>query len=169
MVEGPPRARWSRLVDLLESWVAATGEDVDRRLRAATAPADPLDRDRGRARPAAAPRLRRRRDHPAASPPSREPGAIRVVTSDRWLADRVHAAGATVEPAAAFRTQLEEPLMAPVTRYARSGGASIAYQVVGEGALDLLFLPGWISQIEQLWEAPAHAALPRAACRASAG
>ena len=37
----------------------------------------------------------------------------------------------------------------------RSGDASIAYQVAGEGPLDLLFLPGWISQIEQLWEAPA--------------
>jgi class 3 adenylate cyclase len=46
--------------------------------------------------------------------------------------------------------------MAPVTRYARSGEASIAYQVVGEGPLDMLFLPGWISQIEQLWEAPAN-------------
>jgi class 3 adenylate cyclase len=45
--------------------------------------------------------------------------------------------------------------MAPVTRYARSGEASIAYQVVGERGLDLLFLPGWISQIEQLWESPA--------------
>ncbi len=43
----------------------------------------------------------------------------------------------------------------PATRYASSGNASIAYQVAGEGRLDLLFLPGWISQIEQLWEAPA--------------
>jgi class 3 adenylate cyclase len=45
--------------------------------------------------------------------------------------------------------------MAPLTRYARSGEASIAYQVVGDGALDLLFLTGWISQVEQLWELPA--------------
>jgi pimeloyl-ACP methyl ester carboxylesterase len=43
----------------------------------------------------------------------------------------------------------------PTTRYARSGDATIAYQVAGEGALDLLFLPGWISQIEQLWDASA--------------
>jgi class 3 adenylate cyclase len=43
----------------------------------------------------------------------------------------------------------------PTTRYARSDGASIAYQVVGDGPLDLLFLPGWISQVEQLWELPA--------------
>lgn len=45
--------------------------------------------------------------------------------------------------------------MVPTTRYARSGDATIAYQVAGEGALDLLFLPGWISQIEQLWEGAA--------------
>jgi class 3 adenylate cyclase len=46
--------------------------------------------------------------------------------------------------------------MAPTTRYARSGEASIAYQVVGEGGLDLLFLTGWLTQLEQLWEAPAN-------------
>jgi pimeloyl-ACP methyl ester carboxylesterase/class 3 adenylate cyclase len=46
--------------------------------------------------------------------------------------------------------------LTPTTRYARSGEASIAYQVVGEGSLDILFLPGWISQVEQLWEAPAQ-------------
>src|ERR1700760_3917197 len=46
-------------------------------------------------------------------------------------------------------------LMAPVTRYARSGDASIAYQVIGDGRLDVLFMTGWISQIEQLWELPA--------------
>jgi class 3 adenylate cyclase len=45
--------------------------------------------------------------------------------------------------------------MAPATRYARSGDASIAYQVIGDGPLDLLFLPGWISQVEQIWELPA--------------
>ncbi len=45
--------------------------------------------------------------------------------------------------------------MLPTTRYARSGEATIAYQVAGEGMLDLLFLPGWISQIEQLWDSSA--------------
>jgi class 3 adenylate cyclase/pimeloyl-ACP methyl ester carboxylesterase len=47
-------------------------------------------------------------------------------------------------------------MVSPTTRYARSGDASIAYQVVGDGGLDLLFLTGWITQIEQLWEAPAN-------------
>jgi class 3 adenylate cyclase/pimeloyl-ACP methyl ester carboxylesterase len=45
--------------------------------------------------------------------------------------------------------------MAPTTRYARSGEASIAYQIVGEGPIDLLFLPGWISHVEQGWESQA--------------
>jgi class 3 adenylate cyclase len=45
--------------------------------------------------------------------------------------------------------------MIPTTRYARSDDATIAYQVTGEGALDLLFMTGWISQVEQLWESPA--------------
>ncbi len=42
--------------------------------------------------------------------------------------------------------------MRPVTRYTRSGDASIAYQVAGEGRLDVLFMTGWVSQVEQLWE-----------------
>jgi predicted RNA-binding protein with PIN domain len=36
-----------------------------------------------------------------------QPGAVRVVTSDNFLADRAHAAGAAVEPAGRFREQLE--------------------------------------------------------------
>jgi pimeloyl-ACP methyl ester carboxylesterase len=45
--------------------------------------------------------------------------------------------------------------MVPTTRYVRSGDTTIAYQLAGEGKLDLLFLPGWISQIEQLWDSSA--------------
>ncbi len=37
-----------------------------------------------------------------------EPQAVRVVTSDRWLADRAYAAGASVEPAAPFRSLIED-------------------------------------------------------------
>jgi hypothetical protein len=36
-----------------------------------------------------------------------EPGTIRVVTSDNWLADRAHAAGAAVHPANSFRAEIE--------------------------------------------------------------
>jgi class 3 adenylate cyclase/pimeloyl-ACP methyl ester carboxylesterase len=46
--------------------------------------------------------------------------------------------------------------MVPRTRYTQSGNASIAYQVVGDGPLDLLFVTGWVTQLEQLWESPAN-------------
>ncbi|MGZ4251629.1 MAG: adenylate/guanylate cyclase domain-containing protein [Solirubrobacteraceae bacterium] len=40
------------------------------------------------------------------------------------------------------------------TKYARSGGVHIAYQVVGHGPLDLVDVPSWISQVEHYWEEP---------------
>ena len=40
------------------------------------------------------------------------------------------------------------------TRYARSGDLSIAYQVVGDGPFDLVYVPGWVSNIELMWEEP---------------
>jgi class 3 adenylate cyclase len=39
-------------------------------------------------------------------------------------------------------------------RYARSGGASIAYQVVGEGDRDLVFVPDFCSNLVYAWESP---------------
>jgi class 3 adenylate cyclase len=42
----------------------------------------------------------------------------------------------------------------PETRYARSGSVNIAYQVVGEGSMDLVFVFGWISNVELAWEEP---------------
>ena len=47
--------------------------------------------------------------------------------------------------------------MTPETRYAKSGDLNIAYQVVGEGPFDLLYVPGWISNIELMWDDPAQA------------
>lgn len=49
--------------------------------------------------------------------------------------------------------------MKPKTRYAKSGGVSIAYQVFGQGPLDLVYVPGWISHVEYTWEQPACAHL----------
>jgi pimeloyl-ACP methyl ester carboxylesterase len=45
----------------------------------------------------------------------------------------------------------------PETRYTKSGDVNIAYQVVGHGDLDLVYVPGWISNVELMWEEPAHA------------
>src|SRR5947209_8456011 len=51
--------------------------------------------------------------------------------------------------------------MAPETKYARSGELHIAYQVTGEGPVDLLWVPTWIWQIEHVWEEPGVARLFR--------
>jgi pimeloyl-ACP methyl ester carboxylesterase len=47
----------------------------------------------------------------------------------------------------------------PETRYARSGDASIAYQVLGDGPFDLVFVPGFVSNLEYGWELPELARL----------
>jgi pimeloyl-ACP methyl ester carboxylesterase/class 3 adenylate cyclase len=40
----------------------------------------------------------------------------------------------------------------PQTHYAQAGDVSIAYQVLGEGELDIVFVPGVISHLDLLWE-----------------
>jgi predicted RNA-binding protein with PIN domain len=95
------------LVRLLENWAAAEGEDVvvvfERPTRPplrstvieiATAPKPKAD--------AADDEIVRR----LAREP--QPGLVRVVTSDRWLTDRAHAAGAAVHGAHMFRSLLEQ-------------------------------------------------------------
>jgi pimeloyl-ACP methyl ester carboxylesterase len=44
--------------------------------------------------------------------------------------------------------------MQPETRYAKSGDVSIAYQVFGEGSINLVLSPFFISNIEHFWEDP---------------
>jgi serine/threonine protein kinase/alpha-beta hydrolase superfamily lysophospholipase len=45
----------------------------------------------------------------------------------------------------------------PETRYARSGDVNIAYQVVGSGMIDLVFVMGWVSHLEYFWREPSFA------------
>jgi pimeloyl-ACP methyl ester carboxylesterase len=51
--------------------------------------------------------------------------------------------------------------MTPETKYAKSGDLNIAYQVVGDGPLNLVLVPGWVSHVERVWEEPAFAAFLR--------
>jgi pimeloyl-ACP methyl ester carboxylesterase len=45
----------------------------------------------------------------------------------------------------------------PEIHYARSGDVRIAYQVAGEGPLDLVYVMGWVSHLEEFWEEPSCA------------
>ena len=49
----------------------------------------------------------------------------------------------------------------PATRYVKSDDVHIAYQVIGEGPLDLLFVPGFVSHIEEIWQSPAASSFLR--------
>jgi len=45
--------------------------------------------------------------------------------------------------------------MNPVTRYAKNDqGQYIAYQMFGEGPVDLVFIPDWVTNLEAMWEEP---------------
>ena len=45
----------------------------------------------------------------------------------------------------------------PETRYTRSGDVNIAYQVFGEGRLDLVYVMGWVTNLEAFWQEPSVA------------
>src|SRR4029077_20837968 len=45
----------------------------------------------------------------------------------------------------------------PRVRYAKSHGVNVAYQVLGDGPMDLVHVPPFISSLELQWEDPAHA------------
>lgn len=47
------------------------------------------------------------------------------------------------------------------TRYALSGDVRIAYQVVGQGSFDLVFVPGFISNLDLHWEDQGYSRLLR--------
>lgn len=49
----------------------------------------------------------------------------------------------------------------PTTQYAKSGDLNIAYQVSGDGPRDLIYIPGWISNIELMWDEPVLASILR--------
>lgn len=48
-------------------------------------------------------------------------------------------------------------LKSPETMYARSGDVNIAYQVIGDAPLDLVFVMGWVSHLEYFWREPSFA------------
>jgi predicted RNA-binding protein with PIN domain len=96
-----------RLVGLLERWAAYHGEDVT--VVFEQPPRPPISSSVIRVAHAPRPRRDSADDEIirllGGDP---EPMEVRVVTSDLWLADRVHAKGATVESADSFRSQIDD-------------------------------------------------------------
>ena len=65
--------------------------------------------------------------------------------------DEPLAAHANVIDVTPVETAFERP---PETMYARSGDVNIAYQVIGDAPLDLVFVMGWVSHLEYFWREP---------------
>lgn len=61
--------------------------------------------------------------------------------------------GAVAQP----REQRQHAPRLPQTRYARSGDVNIAYQVLGHGPFDLVFVMGWVSHLDYFWREPSFA------------
>jgi predicted RNA-binding protein with PIN domain len=100
------RGAMMRLVLLLENWAVANGEDVT--VVFEQPPSPPIRSTVIEVAHAPRPRRDSADDEIVRRlMADSQPGAVRVVTSDRFLADRVRAAGATVQPADSFRTELE--------------------------------------------------------------
>jgi pimeloyl-ACP methyl ester carboxylesterase/DNA-binding winged helix-turn-helix (wHTH) protein/class 3 adenylate cyclase len=82
----------------------------------------------------------------------------------RVMAARGHAGAARISVPSPVRLSPAAPVPAvqrfsklPETRYARSGDVNVAYQVVGDAPLDLLFVMGWVSHLEYFWTEPSLA------------
>src|SRR6476660_7795664 len=45
----------------------------------------------------------------------------------------------------------------PQTQYAKGPGGDIAYQIVGDGPVDLVIVPGWLSHVDLMWADPSWA------------
>jgi uncharacterized protein YaiI (UPF0178 family) len=96
-----------RLVHMLEVWVASSGEDVT--VVFEHPPSPPIGSSVIEVAHAPRPRRDSADDEIVRRLLSEsQPGTVRVVTSDRWLADRALAAGASVQPADSFRRELED-------------------------------------------------------------
>ncbi len=95
-----------RLVDALERWAAAEGEDVV--VVFERPPSPPIRSTVIEVAHAPKPRRNAADDEIVRRLKSDEhPQAVRVVTSDRWLSERAYAQGASVEGAQSFRLRIE--------------------------------------------------------------
>jgi pimeloyl-ACP methyl ester carboxylesterase/DNA-binding winged helix-turn-helix (wHTH) protein len=78
----------------------------------------------------------------------RTPAVIDVSPDDSLTGDRRSAS------LPRFEFTLDRP---PETMYARSGDVNIAYQVIGNAPIDLVFVMGWVSHLEYFWREPRFA------------
>jgi pimeloyl-ACP methyl ester carboxylesterase/DNA-binding winged helix-turn-helix (wHTH) protein len=80
------------------------------------------------------------------------------VDEDNAVDDRFLTARTVNTPLPAASAALSLPAVKPETRYVQNGDVNIAYQVIGQGDVDIVFVMGWVSHLEYFWEEPHFAA-----------
>ena len=89
------------------------------------------------------------------------PVVVRERTRSRIVVEEEIDEPMTIEGPAALPPATQDfentPFHLPETQYARSGEVNIAYQVVGDAPLDLVFVMGWVSHMEYFWREPSFA------------
>ena len=87
----------------------------------------------------------------------------------RFIADVTHSIPADRAPRSAPVAGSASASRRGPVQYARSGDVNIAYQVCGDGPLDLVFVMGWVSHLEYFWKEPSFARVPERVSRRSRG
>ena len=77
----------------------------------------------------------------------------KAARADRESGTLLDPAGSSREEAA-VRSQLDSEAARPQTHYVKSAGCNIAYQVTGDGPVDMIYVPGWVSNLDYLWASP---------------
>ncbi|YBV94588.1 alpha/beta fold hydrolase (plasmid) [Phyllobacteriaceae bacterium JZ32] len=72
-------------------------------------------------------------------------------TCRRLLADEL---GVSVDPETTAVLATAEKIHIPQTQYAARNDIHLAYQTVGTGALDIVWMPGFVSHVERAWDEP---------------
>lgn len=92
----------------------------------------------------------------ALADPSREPRFIETAhrRGYRFIGQTEPAEQAEERTSEAAKPEAQE---IPQTHYARSGDVNIAYQMIGDGPLDLVFVMGWVSHLDYFWTEPSFA------------
>ncbi len=81
--------------------------------------------------------------------------AREVMVELKIMHDAIRSANATHASETTNQTAIDSEV--PEVFYARSGDINIAYQVLGQGDIDIVFVMGWVSHLEWFWKEPSFA------------
>lgn len=87
--------------------------------------------------------------------------ALARITQVVQRSSEAERASKSVPVAAVGRAALDLPLAQPRTQWVEREDAEVAYQVFGNGPIDVLVIGEWVTHVEQMWRHPAPAALLR--------